>query len=99
MMHVIARSLVIVVVPVLILHVARVAVLVGMDVKHADQEEHREQANHHPARRPVHRALLGYGMRQQVQERYAEHQAADKAHHELRPAVRELHQPGQRPAG
>ena len=35
----------------------------------------------------------------QMQQRHAEHQPADKAHDELHPAVRQLHQPRQHPAG
>jgi hypothetical protein len=98
MMLIVARPFMIMIVAVFILHIARITVLVSVHVKHADQEEHREQPAERPTGQPIDRTLLRQGMRHQVQEGDAEHQAADEAHHELHPAVRQANPTWQRSA-
>src|SRR6478672_8400012 len=53
--------------------VARIAMLVGMDVKDSDKQEHREQTAQHPSGEPIDRALLSQRMRHEMQDRHAEH--------------------------
>jgi hypothetical protein len=87
-----------VVVTVLVVHVARVAMLVSVDVEHPDQQEHEQEAPERPHRRPIDRPLRRKRMGQEVQQGHPQHQPAHKAHHELHVAVPQPPQSGQRPA-
>jgi hypothetical protein len=84
----IARPFVVVIVKMLIDDIARIAVLMGVNVKDADQEEHREQTSQRPAGQPIDRPLLGQRVRQEVQESYAQHEPAHKTHHKLHQSMR-----------
>lgn len=70
--------------------VACIAVLVSVNVKDPNQQKHREQTAQRPAHSRIDGKLLTDGMGQEVQQRDAEHQPADKAHQDLHPAMREL---------
>jgi hypothetical protein len=54
-----------------------------MHVKHADQEEHRHDADQHPQGRRIHGMQLVEAVRQQVQHRHPDHKAAHPAHKHL----------------
>lgn len=60
-----------------------------MNVKHADQQEHEQKAAECPGHRGVDRETFHQAVRNEMQQRDAEHKAADEAHHHLHAAMRE----------
>ena len=67
------------------------AVLMGVNMEDADEQEHEEQAAQSPECRLIERALFGNGVGEQVQQRHPKHQSTDKTHHQLHPAMGQLH--------
>ena len=59
-----------------------------MHMEHANQEEHRHNAEQQPAERPIQRLFRnGHAMRKQMEHRYAQHEASHAAHEELQACV------------
>ncbi len=69
--------------------------IVMMEVEEPLQEKHHEKTTQHPCHGSVNRMGLFDGVRNQVQQRHAEHETGDKADGGLQARVRQAHEHGQ----
>ena len=75
------------------------SVFVGMNVEHADQEEHHQQPRQGAANRSIDARQFGIGVRDQMEQCDPQHEPADAAHRQLHLPVRQRHKVWQPTSG